>query len=161
VRRRIDLRRDDGVAMTEFALIIPVFLLIVAGLLGFGRFFFYWIEANHLANETARWAVVDRNPYKSCGGSATGAPGCRTLQQQAVNSVNKEFQSQTSVCISFPTTQTVGQPVKVDIRRPFTLLPILNVGTIDITGSATMRMERFEGGIAPQNFSSGGVGTCP
>jgi hypothetical protein len=51
--------------------------------------------------------------------------------------------------------------VKVDIRRPFTLLPILNVGTIDITGSATMRMERFEGGIAPQNFSSGGVGTCP
>ena len=49
--------------MTEFALIVPVFLLIVAGLLAFGRVFFYWIEANHLASETARWAVVDRNPY--------------------------------------------------------------------------------------------------
>ena len=61
--RRIDLRRDDGVAMTEFALILPVFVLIVAGLLAFGRVFFYWIEANHLASETARWAVVDRNPY--------------------------------------------------------------------------------------------------
>ena len=49
--------------MTEFALIVPVFLLIVAGMLGFGRALFYWIDANHLANETARWAVVDRNPF--------------------------------------------------------------------------------------------------
>ena len=61
--RRIDLRRDDGVAMTEFALILPVFVLIIVGILSFGRVFFYWIEANHLANETARWAVVDKNPY--------------------------------------------------------------------------------------------------
>ena len=58
--------------MTEFALVLPVFVLIIAGLLSFGRVFFYWIEANHLANETARWAVVDKNPY---------APA--TLQQAA------------------------------------------------------------------------------
>ena len=48
-------RRGDG----QFALIVPVFLLIVVGLLVFGRLFFYWIETNHPANETARWAVVD------------------------------------------------------------------------------------------------------
>ena len=63
VRRLPNLRASDGVAMTEFALIVPVFLLIVAGMLGFGRALFYWIDANHLANETARWAVVDRNPF--------------------------------------------------------------------------------------------------
>ena len=61
--------------MTEFALILPIFMVIVAGLLGFGRVFFYWIEANHVANETARWAVVDRNPY---------AP--TTLQKHAADS---------------------------------------------------------------------------
>ena len=60
--RRNYLRREDGVAMTEFALVLPVFMLIVVGLLGFGRVFFYWISANHLANETARWAAVDRRP---------------------------------------------------------------------------------------------------
>ena len=48
--------------MTEFALIVPVFMLLVVGMLVFGRMFFYWIETNHVANETARWAVVDRNP---------------------------------------------------------------------------------------------------
>ena len=56
--RRLNFKRDDGVAMTEFALILPIFMVIVAGLLAFGRAFFYWIDANHLANETARWAVV-------------------------------------------------------------------------------------------------------
>ncbi len=61
--RRLKFRREDGVAMTEFALILPIFMVIVAGLLGFGRVFFYWIQANHVANETARWAIVDRNPY--------------------------------------------------------------------------------------------------
>ena len=70
--RRIDPRREDGVAMTEFALIVPIFLVIVAGLLGFGRVFFYWIETNHMASETARWAVVDRNPVHRAD-----APGAR------------------------------------------------------------------------------------
>ena len=64
VRGVIDPRREDGVAMTEFALILPIFMVIVAGLLGFGRVFFYWIQANHVANETARWAIVDRNPLR-------------------------------------------------------------------------------------------------
>ena len=50
MRRRTDLRREEGVAMTEFALIVPVFMLIVVGMRAFGRVFFYWIGANHLAN---------------------------------------------------------------------------------------------------------------
>ena len=78
--RRLKFRREDGVAMTEFALILPIFMVIVAGLLGFGRVFFYWIQANHVANETARWAIVDRNPY---------AP--TTLQTAAADSSSAEF----------------------------------------------------------------------
>ena len=75
--RRLKFRREDGVAMTEFALILPIFMVIVAGLLGFGRVFFYWIQANHVANETARWAIVDRNPYAP----ADAADGrCRQLE---------------------------------------------------------------------------------
>ena len=75
--RRIDLRRSDGVAMTEFALILPIFMVIVAGLLGFGRVFFYWIQANHVANETARWAIVDVNPYAP---TDFAAGGCGQLE---------------------------------------------------------------------------------
>ena len=151
--RRIDLRREDGVAMTEFALVLPVFVLIIAGILSFGRVFFYWIEANHLANETARWAVVDRNPY---------APA--TLQEAARDSSSKEFQQDVKVCIDFPAGATVGYPVRVRVQKPFSLVPILNAGTITIRGSSEMRVERFgdADGTAPANYAAGNLtsGAC-
>jgi Flp pilus assembly pilin Flp len=137
--KRINLRREDGVAMTEFALIVPIFLLIVAALLAFGRVFFYWIETNHMASETARWAVVDRNPY---------GPG-QTLQQHAAESATVEFESDVAVCIDFPgkslTSAELGDPVRVRIQKPFSFVPILGMGTITIRGSSTMRIERFAG----------------
>ena len=140
--------------MTEFALVLPVFVLIIAGILSFGRVFFYWIEANHLANETARWAVVDKNPY---------APA--TLQQAARDASSKEFQQDVKVCIDFPTgTAVVGDPVRVRVQKPFSLVPILNAGTITIRGSSEMRIEQLSGsnGTAPLFYAAGNLasGAC-
>ena len=84
--------------MTEFALIAPVFMLILVGMLVFGRLLFYWIETNHVASETARWAVVDRNPYSP-----------RTLQQSAQSRATNEFEENAAVCIDFPDPNNPGQ----------------------------------------------------
>src|SRR6476619_2243903 len=128
--KRLNFRREDGVAMTEFALILPIFMVIVAGMLGFGRVFFYWIQANHVANETARWAIVDRNPY---------AP--TTLQKAAAGSSSAEFSGST-VCIQREgATLNVGDPLTVTVRKPFTFVPILGIGKITIRASSTMRVE--------------------
>src|SRR6266487_6369179 len=54
-------RREDGVALVEFALILPLFLALVFGIFDFGRAFNYWIDETHLANTGARWAVVNAN----------------------------------------------------------------------------------------------------
>ena len=130
--RRIDLKRDDGVAMTEFVLILPVFVLIVAGLLAFGRVLYYWIETNHVASETARWAIVDQNPF---------AP--QSLQAHAAQSSTGEFESDVRVCISTPDGQELGKRLVVKVQKPFSFLPVLNVGSITIRGSSTMRIENF------------------
>jgi hypothetical protein len=152
--KRINLRREDGVALTEFALIVPVFLLIVAGLLGFGRVFFYWIEANHLASETARWAVVDQNGRPDSG---------KKLQVYARDNATGEFQSNVNVCVEFPgeshSSVELGDPVKVKIRMPFTFVPILGIGTINIRGSSTMRIENMVG-ADPSYDPLDNVGTC-
>ena len=138
VRGVIDPRREDGQAMTEFALVLPILMVIVAGMLGFGRVFYYWIQANHVANETARWAIVDQNPF---------AP--TTLQQHAANSATIEFNSgpaQATVCIQRDgSSLDLGQPLKVTVHKPFTFVPILNIGTITIRASSTMRVERLAG----------------
>ena len=171
MRRVIGLRREEGVAMTEFALVLPVFLLLILGLVTFGQLFFYWIQTNHVASETARWAVVDRNPYKTCAGGATGQPGCRTLQQQAVDSSTSSFSSNARVCIDFPYPQappgiTLGDTVRVRVQKPVGLkikLPLMSPIDMRITvrGSSEMRIERFDSGTAPVKYSSAdNIGTC-
>ncbi len=134
--RRIDLRREDGVAMTEFALVLPVFVLIIVGLLAFGRVFFYWIEANHLASETARWAVVDRNPYAP-GADAAAARGAglhdRVRERRA-----------TSASTSRPASSSLGDPVAgTGPEAVHTSSRSSASGTITIRGSSTMRIENF------------------
>jgi Flp pilus assembly protein TadG len=151
--------------MVEFALILPVLLIIVAGLLSFGRVFFYWLQANHEANEAVRWAVVDRNPY---------AP--TSLQQHVRDQGTIEFASDVAVCIDFPeagvtfATVDIGDAIRVRVRKEFDLLPVLGAGTIAIRGSATQRLERMEnsnpsaftlaGQVNPGAFPAG-EGTCP
>jgi Flp pilus assembly protein TadG len=138
--------------MTEFALILPIFMVIVAGMLGFGRVFFYWIQANHVANETARWAIVDDNPYQNLcpNGPITGAVGCQSLQQHAANSSTSEFDSNTTVCIQREgATLNIGDPVTVTVRKPFTFVPILSIGKITVRASSTMRVENFKNGSTP------------
>ena len=143
VRGVIDPRREDGVAMTEFALILPIFMVIVAGMLGFGRVFFYWIQANHVANETARWAIVDRNPY---------AP--TTLQKAAADSSSVEFNSNTNG-LHRAKGPDLGDPLEVTVAKPFTFVPILGIGKITIRASSTMRIENFQNGATPSAYAPG------
>lgn len=142
MEERSKMGREDGVAMTEFALVLPVFMLIVAGLLAFGRVLFYWIEANQLASETARWAAVDRVPA-----------GATSLQQYALDSGGTIEFRDAKVCLDTPGggAPRIGGPIQVTISKPFSFVPILGIAPITIRGDATMRIERFAGadGTAP------------
>ena len=59
-RRRAE--RESGQALVEFALILPLFLLIVVGIIQFGVALNFWLDMQRIANQGARWAVVDRYP---------------------------------------------------------------------------------------------------
>src|SRR5688500_20397351 len=77
----IERSRDErGVALTEFALILPLLMLLLIGMLDFGKAYNYWIDQTHLANEGARWAAVNKNP----GGVAM------TLQQYIASTANTD-----------------------------------------------------------------------
>ena len=141
--------RESGQAMVEFALILFPLLLIVAGIIQFGIALNYWLDMQRIANQGARWAAVN------CTRSATTPPSYNpcspnlqtTLRQQALANGLKQ-----SVCvaISFPSGSALkGDPVKVSLKTPFTLLPILGVGKLDLGADATMRME-----WTPTAFSS-------
>jgi Flp pilus assembly protein TadG len=146
-------RNQEGAALTEFALVLPLLLVLVLGMLDFGKAFNYWIDETHLANEAARWAAVDRNP------------GSGTLQsyiQQQVTTQELRLGGTASVvdpaqvCISFPAgTSRVGDPVNATVTATYNWLPFLSsrlggVTSTTIHGSATMRLE-----AVPTNYGAG------
>ncbi|SIT45909.1 TadE-like protein [Paraburkholderia piptadeniae] len=59
-------RRERGVAAVEFALIAPIFFILLIGIMEMGRLFFYWNSATEATRLGARIAVVcDVNPSQS------------------------------------------------------------------------------------------------
>jgi Flp pilus assembly protein TadG len=148
---------ESGQALVEFALVIPILLLVLFAVLDFAKAFNYWIDETHLANETARWAVVNTNP------------GSGSLQQWALsqadtgelrNGGTAGVPTAAQVCISFPTnSQTgtsglVGDPVKVSVTVGYHWLPFLSgsLGSpnISVGSTATMRLEAL-----PTTYSAG------
>jgi len=142
--------------MVEFALVLPLLLVLVLGIVDFGRAFNYWIDSTHLANVAARYATVNKNP---------GAPDARSLQRYIELQASSEElrDAPVDVCIAFPAGQLVGDPVKVTVKSTFTWLGFLVTSTAEmrspleglppstnIQGSATMRLEAL-----PSNYTAG------
>src|SRR5450759_1832055 len=59
---RAGVARESGVALVEFALILPVALLVFFGIAQFGLALNSANDETHLANEVARYATVNENP---------------------------------------------------------------------------------------------------
>jgi len=61
---------DRGAAAVEFALVMPLLLLLFVGIVDYGRYFFDSVSLRQGAREAARQAVVQR--YGSCTTGTTG-----------------------------------------------------------------------------------------
>jgi len=56
LRRRTLLDRDEGASALEFALIFPILIILIVGMIQFGIIFNQWLMIEHAAREGARWA---------------------------------------------------------------------------------------------------------
>lgn len=152
-------RREDaerGQVMVELALAMPVLLLVLVGILQFGKAFNYWIDMTHLSSEGARWAVVKKNPGP--------AP---TLQESIACQANTgELRKNMKVYLLYPEAgaMTPGKPVKVQLEYKFTFLKFLTdtVGLpaagITIRTATTQRLEQSNAGF----YQAAGDGKgCP
>jgi Flp pilus assembly protein TadG len=155
------IREARGTALVELALVLPLLLVLMLGMLDFGKAFNEWIDETHLANEGARLAAVG---YLAAGCTSTTNPNvciAQQIQQGAdlaelssgrTASSYADAQGAAQVCISYPTYPAtsshgqVGDPVQVTVTATYHWLKYLmnrvNLGTTDIEGKATMRLER-------------------
>lgn len=140
-RTRQQLRRDDGAVMVELALVLPVLMLLVLGMLDLGRAYNYWIDETHLANQAARLAAVNASPP---GGGSIQAYVRAQASTAELRNGSDSITSPLQVCVSFPSgTSNVGDPVTVEAHATYRWLPFLGLSATQttITGRATMRLE--------------------
>jgi hypothetical protein len=143
------VRSEQGVALVEFALVAPLLMLLLLGMIDLGKAFNYWIDNTHMANYGARLAVVNFQP-----------PGGQTLQEYVratadtgelrnggTASIPGSLGSGVSICITYPGSgSAVGQPVKFTVAATYHWLPLLGgkigIAQTTIRGTAEMRLEQ-------------------
>ena len=143
---------EEGAALVEFALVLPVLLVLLLGMLDFGKAFNYWIDQTHLANEGARWAAVNKNPG---GGSLQQYVRSQANTPELRDGGTASVAGPIQICITFPNgTSQVGDPVRVTASTTYNWLPFLGsrlgIAQTTMTASATMRLE-----AAPSAYGAG------
>jgi hypothetical protein len=170
------LRRESGQALVEFALILPLFLLIVVGIIQFALVLNAWLDMQRIANQGARWAVVNQWPLDPDGAgpregikplcvSAPSVPNCTnpSLQQHLLQ---ERLSGVSNPCVEIDFTDTptaqnpnneVGDPVQVKVIAPmrFLKMPFVVLPGIYLSGTATMRLEQ-----EPTRYFEGTGGTA-
>jgi Flp pilus assembly protein TadG len=149
--------------MVEFALVLPLLLLLVLAMTDFGKAFNYWIDETHLANEGARLAAVN-----GAAGNCNGSPASNLAQYIQCQGETTELRSggtswlpaPARVCINLPTNPAtgtsgnVGDPVQVTVTLTYNWLgfvaPHIGATRSTISGTSTMRLE-----AKPTTYSNG------
>jgi Flp pilus assembly protein TadG len=147
--------RESGQALVEFALILPLFLMIVVGIIQFGVALNFWLDLQRIANQGARWAAVNCGQSASTPGSdpclpeSTPATLAQRLREDVLSEGNVPDADDVEVCyIAEDGKASAGDTVRVRLTTEYVFLGItgfLNDSsglTIDLHADAAMRLEQ-------------------
>jgi hypothetical protein len=161
--------RESGQALVEFALILPLFLMIVVGIIQFGVALNFWLDLQRIGNQGARWAAVNCGQSASNPGSdpciaADGTPDIEEALHDMV--ISRANDATVEVCWVEATgspagTAKAGDAVRVKLKTEYVFLGITgflndDAGlSMDLNADATMRLEQ-----APTSPALAGVSEC-
>lgn len=137
---RLLRRRSEGQALVEFALVVPIFLLVVLGLFDMGRAVFYYSTISNASREAVRLGIVDQNTadirqeaVDSASGVMPIATGDVTVQYLAPNL------AASGPCTIAP--YDIGCVVRVEVRHSFQPATPF-VGVLNLSAETHQKIER-------------------
>jgi len=138
-------RHTSGQALVEFALVIPLLILIFMGLFDFGRAVFAYNSLSNAAREGARVAIVDQSIVAGVPVGATEAANQATgLGLDAADPTEVEVTYLLPDLSGPCPTHTIGCIAEVTVHHQFTAItPIIGsvIGPIDLTASTQLPIE--------------------
>ena len=149
---------ESGQALPEFVLVLPLLLVLLFGMLDFGKAFNYWIDTTQITSEGARYAAVNRKPDPLDGLSLQQQLRGQGNTAELRNGDTDSVATPAEVCVEFPNgTSNPGDPVRVRMTFTYHWLPFLgsqlgDLADTTVTSTATMRLE-----APPTNYTAGCV----
>ncbi len=117
------LRGESGASTVEFALIVPLLIMLIFGVVEFAVAFGDYLAVTHAAREGARLAAVGK------------------FSEEIVRDRAYPVQP-TSVSVSYPNGNSHGQPVEVRVEYDIRLnIPFFGARSVPVAGQAKMRLE--------------------
>ena len=124
------LERERGASVVEFALILPLLIVLVLGIIEFGHAFQVQGTLSAAAREGARVMALQSDPAAARAAVRDAAP---TLDPAITNA---QITISPAAC---PATTTTTANVRVTISYPMPLLTRFFGADVDLTGTGVMR----------------------
>ncbi|MFZ7943942.1 TadE/TadG family type IV pilus assembly protein [Neobacillus sp. 19] len=124
------MKSEKGQSLVEFALILPLLVMLLFGIVDFGRAFHAYLTIDHAGREAARAASIGKDNDT-----------VEQIAKSRAKSINLEKYG--NVVVS-TTDRTPGIDVKVTISYTFSFItPVLSplLKTIDLIDETYMRVE--------------------
>lgn len=115
---------DDGAAMVEFAILLPILLLLLMGMVEFSRAYNAQITLTQASREGARVLAITKDSGQAIAATEDVAGTTLDVGQLTVS---------TSACNS-------GDPTSVTATYPFIYdIPLYGTATLNLTATGVMR----------------------
>jgi hypothetical protein len=136
-------RTGRGQAMVEFALIAPIFFLVLFAIVEGGRFMFYYEALNHATREGARYAIVNGANSLGCptGPPAPNSTPCDTAGDDVVDRVRSSAYGMppSSIAVIPTWNPNNGRGSIVNVQASLTtLVPLLPLPPITVTAESSL-----------------------
>jgi Flp pilus assembly protein TadG len=131
-------RRSPGQALVEFALVAPIFFLVLFAIVEAGRFVFYYEVLHNATREGARYAIVHgENSFDPTGppNDPSGADVIASVKRAAFGVLG----SGVSVTPTWNTTNERGMTVSVRASYTYsTLIPLVPLPQLTVQAESSL-----------------------
>ncbi|TMK32482.1 MAG: pilus assembly protein [Actinobacteria bacterium] len=109
MKKRMHITREQGQTMTEFAIVLPILVVLLFGIIQFGIAFNNYVTVTDAARAGARMAAVSRNSSDPVG-------ACTNQVRSSASDLD-----QSKLIVSCSSAWTAGSDVTVDVQYPYSI----------------------------------------
>ncbi|GAG87423.1 unnamed protein product [marine sediment metagenome] len=145
IKRIRIIKNEKGASAVEFALILPILIMLVFGIFQFGIAYNNYITITHAAREGARRAAVDLDPDDPSPLKQFIINRAKPTVTLTEDDITIGTLTEDDIIIDFPEDLKIGDPVVVIITYDITIeIPFVGSWSIPLTSKAVMRLENYE-----------------